>query len=135
MRAFQSAPYVSSRLGRETNTDATQSTCLTDFNTGADIDNCAVSNAACVCADTDCQSGWACCLSTGSRTALFCTQAMPCSRLAIRISQGDLSAKGTMFRGKFVLAGYGSCNAFPGAGSTEELLLLVREEPLPPLPR
>ena len=69
MRAFQSAPYVSSRLGREANTDATQSTCLTDFNTGADIDNCAVSNAACVCADTDCQSGWACCLSTGSNEA------------------------------------------------------------------
>ncbi|KAH8764090.1 hypothetical protein F5882DRAFT_383392 [Hyaloscypha sp. PMI_1271] len=45
------------------------STCLTDFNTGADIDNCAVSNAACVCADTDCQSGWACGLSTGSNAA------------------------------------------------------------------
>lgn len=66
-----------------------------------------------------------------------------------------------MSRGKFELAGHGSRNAFPGAGSTEAwtdpaiaigrrasaklaarrddlsrpLPLLVREEPLPPLPR
>jgi hypothetical protein len=72
---------------------------------------------------------------SSERTALFCTQAVPYCRLAIGISQGDLSAKGTMFRGKFVLTGHGSCNAFPGAGSTEILPLLVREEPLPPLPR
>lgn len=69
MRAFQPAPYVSSRLGREAHTDAVQSTCLTNFNTGTNIDDCAVSNADCVCIDTDCQSGWACCLSTGCNAA------------------------------------------------------------------
>jgi hypothetical protein len=69
LRAFQPAPYVSSRLGREAYTDAIQNTCLANFNTGTNIDNCAVSNAACVCADTDVQSGWACCLSTGCNAA------------------------------------------------------------------
>ncbi|PVH69063.1 hypothetical protein DL98DRAFT_598978 [Cadophora sp. DSE1049] len=43
--------------------------CLAKFNNGTFIGNCAVGDAACVCAESSFQDGWACCVNTGCNEA------------------------------------------------------------------